>query len=277
MARFTLIDDTTDVTAVTMHVKGSGTEGRKRLHLAGVDEGDRKVLTIEPTPADVVKASAPILYESDGGIWTVDLFALKKGTADVQAKVKGAAVAKVAVTVLDPLVLPPPDTDQGLLVRLFLAETASPETRQTAKWTVADATRSMQWMRLVLRNRLDNNPRQFMADGAKSIKDIVTAKDGGKVQYEGFSGYPTLSAKVAGRIADVFKIANDDSDRRQEDYARFVQAALDVAASKTEVQDPCGAENFLSGWMTVGSSPGDDSVQFQALMDNQFFMMKRKK
>jgi hypothetical protein len=135
----------------------------------------------------------------------------------------------------------------------------------------------MQWMRLVLRNRLDNNPQQFMAKGAKTLKDIVTAQDGGKVQFQGFAKYPAVDAKLTARIAAAVKVANDDSDRRQGDYARFVQAALDVAASKAEVQDPCGADHFLSGWMTVGSSPGDDSVAFQALLTNQFFLMKRKK
>ena len=132
-------------------------------------------------------------------------------------------------------------------------------------------------MRLVLKNRLENNPQQFMAKGARTLKDIVTAKDGGKVQFEGFSQYPTINAKIAARVTEAFKIANDDSDKRQEDYAQFVQAALDVASSKTEIQDPCGADNFLSGWMTVGSNPHDDSVPYQAIMDNQFFMMARKK
>ncbi len=281
MAKFTLIDDTTEVSSVTMHVgnpKEKGSRGHKRLHLAGVAEKDRKVLKIESTDDDTVTAAAPILYEASAGIWTVDLYAKQKGEKKkIQAKVKGAVVAEVEVTVLDRLQLPPPNTDEGLFVRLFLAETASPETKQRATWTLEDATKSMQWMRLVLKNRLANNPAQFMARGAKTLKDIVTAKDKGKVQYAGFSGYPAIDAKITARITNVFKIANDDSDTRQENYAQFVQAALDVANSKTEIEDPCGAENFLSGWMTLGSSPGDDSMQFQAIMDNQFFMMKRKK
>jgi hypothetical protein len=44
-----------------------------------------------------------------------------------------------------------------------------------------------------------------------------------------------------------------------------------------QIQDPCGGEHFLSGWMTANHSPGDDSIPFQVLMDNQFFMMKRTK
>lgn len=280
MAKFTLTDDATVMAAVTMHTpteaKDKASGRRKRLHLAGVTEEEGKSLKIESTVDKVVTGTVRGLYDGPAGIWTVDLRAKQTGKADVQAKVKGAIVATVAVTVLDPLVLPPPNTDEGLLVRLFLAETASPETKQKATWTLADATKSMQWMRLVLRNRLDNNPQQFMAKGAKTIKDIVTAKDAGIVQYQGFSKYPAIDAKIMARIADIFAIANDDNDKRQDRYAQFAQAALDVAKSKTEIQDPCGADNFLSGWMTVGSSPGDDSRSFQAIMDNQFFMMKRQ-
>src|SRR5438132_8461458 len=190
MAKFTLTDDATDVSSVTMHVateKGKESRGHKRLHLAGVPEKDRKSLTIDSTHREIVTGTVPVLFDASAGIWTVDLYAKQKGEAEIQAKVRGDAVARVAVTVLDKLQLPPPNTDEGLLVRLFLAETASPETKRTVTWTVEDATKSMQWMRLVLKNRLANNPQQFMARGARTLKDIVTAKDGGKVQFEGFS------------------------------------------------------------------------------------------
>jgi len=279
MAKFTLTDDATEVSSVTMHAghaNEKGSRGHKRLHLAGVSEKDHKALMIDSTDDKIVKVvAARKAFDASAGIWTVDLYALQKGQAEIQAKVMRDSVARVAVTVFDKLELPPQDTDAGLLVRLFLAETAPPE--DNPMWTEEDAKKSMQWERLVLKNRLANNPQQFMAKGAKALKDIVTAKDLGKAQFEGFSNYPPPAAKITARIAEELKIANDDSDKRQEDYATFVQAALDVANSKTEIQDPCGADNFLSGWMTVGSSPGDDSVKFQAIMDNQFFMMKRKK
>jgi hypothetical protein len=280
MAQFMLSDNVTDASSVTMHgadTKDKGPEGRKRLHLVGIAEKDKPSLKIDSTDEHIVKGTTPRLFNGSAGIWSLDLIATQTGHAQIQATVKGAAVARVDVTVISQLELPPQDTDAGLLVRLFLAETASPETKQRATWTLENARKSMQWMRLVLRNRLDNNPQQFMAKGAATIKDIVTAKDAGIVQYEGFSRYPAINARIAARIAEAFSIANDDSDTRQQNYAAFVQAALDVAAAKGEIQDPCGVESFLSGWMTVGSSPGDDSQAFQAIMDNQFFMMKRKK
>jgi hypothetical protein len=280
MGKFTLIDDKTEVSSITMHAgdaKTQGAQGHKRLHLAGVAEQDgRSSLII--TSSDEATASGTvhhIPYDAAKGIWSVDIDAKKKGKATLQAKVKGVSVAELAVTVEDKLQLPAATTEEGLLVRLFLAETASPDS--WAGWTVADARKSMQWMRLVLKNRLENNPKQFMAKGAKTLQDIVTAKDGGVVQYEGFSKYPAINSKINLRIEEDFQIANDDSDKRQQDYAAFIRAALEVASDKSVIQDPSGADHFLSGWMTVHHSPGDDSVPFQALMDNQFFMMKRKK
>jgi hypothetical protein len=281
MGKFTLLDDKTEVASLTLHV-GDGkireTQGHKRLHLAGVEEQDgRSSLII--TSSDDATASGTVYripYDADLGIWIVDLDAKKKGKATFQAKVKGTPVAKLEVTVEERLQLPPPNTQAGLLARLFLAETAAPETRGI-KWSAADAKKSMQWMRLVLENRLANHPEQFMARGAKTLQDIVTAKDKGKLQYQGFGKYPALDSDIERRIKASFQFANDDNHQRQADYAALVQAALEVANDKSVIQDPCGTDNFLSGWMTVNHSPGDDSVPFQVLMDNQFFMMKRKK
>jgi hypothetical protein len=264
-----------------MHVgdpKSKGSQGQKRLHLAGVAEQDgRSSLII--TSSDDATASGMvhrIPYNADLGIWTVDLESKKKGKATLQAKVKGTSVAELAVTVTDRLQLPDAAKVEGLLVRLFLAETASPETRGV-KWSAADAKKSMQWMRLVLQNRLENNPAQFMAKGAKTLQDIVTAHDGGVLQFKGFGKYPAIDSDIVLRINESFQIANNDGDGRQEAYTAYVQAALEVATDKNVIQNPCPAESFLSGWMTVKHSPGDDSVPFQVLMDNQFFMMKRKK
>src|SRR5262249_17126031 len=137
MAKFTLIDDKTEASAVTMHVgdgKQPGSAGHKRLHLAGVPEKDRKSLAIVSTNRKAVTASAPIPYDMAAGIWTVDLTAEQKGDAEIQAKVGSAVVARAAVKVLDKLLLPAPSSEAGLLARLFLAETASPEPGKAVQW-----------------------------------------------------------------------------------------------------------------------------------------------
>ena len=69
--------------------------------------------------------------------------------------------------------------------------------------------------------------------------------------------------------------ANDDNDPRQDRYARFLQDALEVAARKTLIQDPC--PSGLYGWRTAGSSePGGGLVKWgDPLSGNQFYTLKK--
>src|SRR5262249_33530897 len=152
----------------------------------------------------VVVGSVVALYDDRQGIWVVDLVAKAKGKGEIQAKLKGAIVAKVAVEVTDRLDLPGAASQEGLLARLLLLESISPE---MSGYDVAKSKQGMQWMRLVLANRLAK-PEPFLAKGAKTIEDIVKAKN----QFEGFGNYPTLTSKLDARLADVIKISNDDND-----------------------------------------------------------------
>lgn len=262
MAKFTLTNDKTEVREATMHVGGS-----KRLHLAGVG-GDKKVLQLDSSSPAAVTPTLVALFDGPKGIWTVKLSAKAKGKAEIQAKVKGAAVAKVAVTVVEKLVLPAASGEEGMLVRLFLAENLSPD--QTG-YDAAKSKTAMQWMRLVLANRLKNNPAQFGAPKATTITDIVKAPG----QFAGFEKYPTLAADVSARIDAIVSIVNDDSDARQDRYAQFVQTAMDVAKSTTPVPDPCSTG--LYGWRTAGSgSPGPRFVKYgHPLSGNQFYTLKK--
>jgi hypothetical protein len=130
-------------------------------------------------------------------------------------------------------------------------------------------------MRLVLKNRLDNNPAQFNAAGAKTRQDIVR----GNGQFKGFGGYPAIEADVKQHITEALDGADDDNNlAKQADDIAFVNAALEVAKATTEILDPCGSDYFLSGWRTAGhGGTRDDQVNFQVLMTNQFFKLKRKK
>lgn len=262
MASFTLLDDRTTVTEVTLR-----TGGRKRLHLAGVG-ADKSALQVLALHAALVTPSVVGLFDGPKGIWTVELLAKQsKGKSEIQAKVKGTLAAKLGVTVVDRVDLPSADTTEGLLVRLLLAESRNPD---QSGYDAANSKTSMQWMRLVLVNRLNNNPAQFNAPGATEIKNIVTAKG----QFEGFEEYPKLSSKVTGRLGDIVRIANDDSDGRQEKFARYLQDALDVAKSPTLPADPCPTKLF--GWRTAGSSsPGGRFVAYDGpLAGNQFYTLK---
>jgi hypothetical protein len=262
MAKFTLVDDKTDITIAKMHV-----EGKKRLHLAGVGD-DRKSLQVLSTKPNVVTATIIALFSGPKGIWTVDLKAKTKGSSEIQAKLAKKIVAKLTINVEEKILLPAATTEEGLLVRLFLSESRTPS---ESGYSATDAKTGMQWMRVVLENRLKNKPKQFNAPGAKKILDIVKAEG----QFHGFEKYPTLSAAQESRINEIVSIANNDSDTRQEKFAAFLSNALDVANTKSAIKDPC--QTGLYGWRTAGrGSPGPRFKIFKTPMSgNQFYTLKK--
>jgi len=208
------------------------------------------------------------LFNGPKGIWTVDLTAKAKGREEIQAKLKNAIEARVVITVVDKIQLPAATTEEGLLVRLFLAESRTPS---ESGYDASKVKTGMQWMRLVLVNRLKNNPSQFAAPGAKKILDIVKAKN----QFKGFENYPRLKAAQVARIHEILRIAHNDSDSRQEKYEHFLLNAIEVAKNKQMIKDPC--PTGLYGWRTAGSvSPGGRFTKFMGpLSGNQFYTLKK--
>lgn len=203
MAAFTLTDDKTIVTQANMRLSNT-----MRLHLAGVG-GDKKAIQLHFTNPQIATGQINDRpFDGPKGIWTIDISALALGNAEIHAKHNGKVVAKLRITVAKKLTLPLAATQEGLLVRLFLAEGLSPGYKA---YNAAEAKKGMQWMYLVLKNRPENNPRQFLAPGAKTLADIVRARG----QVEGFGNYPAINAHQQTRINDVVKFANDDSDLRQ--------------------------------------------------------------
>jgi hypothetical protein len=249
-----------------MLLDGKRDSKQLRLHHVG---GEKKMLQLNSTDVKVVTVNLQALFDGPKGIWTVSLLAKAKGKADIEAKYRGVAVAKVAVTVLDKLVMPGAAGEEGLIVRLLLAENLAPG---QPGYDAADSKKSMQWMRVVLANRLKNNPAQFAAPDAKNITDIVKAKQ----QFEGFEKYPTLNAKLSARINEIVQIANNDNDARQERYVQFLQDALDVAKGPL-ITDPC--PTGLYGWKTDGSTPpGGRFEKYSApLSGNQFYTLGKEK
>lgn len=260
-AIFTLVYDKAELSIVKMHVGGY-----KRLHLAGVG-GDRKALQVISTKITAVTATIVALFNGPKGIWTVDIKAITKGNADILAKLNGKEVARLTVNVEEKIQLPASSTEEGLLVRLFIVESLSP---REIGYNVADSKTGMQWMRLVLENRLKNNPEQFLAPGAKTIQDVVKAKG----QIEGFENYPTLGASQQSLINQIVTIVNNDNDPRQDKFSTFLSNALDVAKSKILIKDPC--QTGLYGWRTINrGSPRGRFVKYSTPMSgNQFFTLK---
>lgn len=240
--------------------------GDKRLYLA--DAKVNKYSDVALSSSNISIATAKISknpFNGPKGIWTIDLTPKTKGKAEIKAQVKGST-ATLKISIVEGLALPPASGNEGLLVRLFLAESRSPD---ETSYNVGDSKKGMEWMDLVLHNRLKNNPRQFGAPNAKSITDIVKAKG----QFKGFENYPSIDARILSRINKIFVLANSNNDRRQPKYRRFVENALAVAKPKL-INDP--SPNGLYGWRTVGSgSPGGRFVAYgRGLSGNQFYTLK---
>lgn len=263
MAHFANVFKTKKTTEITMREGG-----KKRMHLIGAG-AEKKDLQLKSSRESIASVKLTALYDGKKGIWTVDIKALTKGKVTIEALSKKTAIAKLSINVVERLSLPAKNTDEGLLTRLFLAESVNPG---SGDYDADDSKTGMQWMKLVIYNRLKNKPKRFYAADAKTIKDIVRAKR----QFEGFEKYPAINSKQQGNIDEILKIANNDSDGRQHKYQVFVKNALTVANSKTLVSDP--SKNGLYGWRTAGSRPpGGDLVAYgKPLSGQQFYTLKTK-
>ena len=263
MPKFTLDNaGTKKVDSVDLYKGG----GSKRLYLADAKVNKVSEITLRSSNTSIATANiSKTPFNGPKGIWTIDITPKTKGKAEIKAIVKGGTIT-LKITIAEGLALPSASGNEGLLVRLFLAESRSPD---EAGYNAGNSKKGMEWMELVLHNRLKNNPSQFNAPGAKSITDIVKAKG----QFKGFESYPTIDAKVLSRINKIIALANSNNDSRTPKYKLFVENAIEVAKPKL-VNDP--SPKGLYGWRTVGSgSPGSRFVAYSsALSGNQFYTLK---
>ncbi len=156
-------------------------------------------------------------------------------------------------------------TEAGAEERLLMAECKGPS---FPHYALTSATECMQLMDLVLWNRLNNNPGQFMAKHAKTIIDIIKAPG----QFAGFQNYPNISSGITTNLQAMINIANKPSDPRSSDFEDFIQAAIDVATQPT-ISDPSGG--IAVAWRTAGaSSPGSNFVKFKTIGGNDFYRLK---
>jgi hypothetical protein len=177
----------------------------------------------------------------------------------------GGASAALNVGVDPAIELPDRNTVPGAVARLLMAEARGPS---HDSYVAADSLRSMRWMRRVLENRLANNPRQFGAQGAQSLIDIIKAPN----QFAGFSNYPNYDAGTRARLQEMLNIANNDSDQRQQGFREFVHNALSVAQGAA-IADPC--LTGLYGWRTQGAGgPGGRFVVYQSVAGNTFYTLQ---
>jgi len=92
---------------------------------------------------------------------------------------KGVKAGPINVTVKQPLTLPTGNENQLALIKLLLAESPSPA---YANYNIATFKTGMQWMRLVVENRLKMKSYLVGSEGATTLIDVIKARN----QFEGF-------------------------------------------------------------------------------------------
>lgn len=148
------------------------------------------------------------------------------------------------------ITLPDASLVAGLQARLFLAECRSPA---YSDYNAAATKKSMQWMDIVLHNRVANY-KAFGASGP-NMTAVVSASG----QFAGFQNYPTLSTTIANNIKTILDIANNTSDSRSSAYRAHVQLAINVG-NADPITDPSSGK--LTFWRTAGSSSPGGSSKF---------------
>lgn len=157
--------------------------------------------------------------------------------------------------------IPARNTDEGAETRLLLAECRGPS---FPGYNLADATRCMQLMDLVLWNRVNNNPAQFLARHA-TLVGVITARG----QFQGFEHYPNYDSRIVHNIQTMIHIANNARDRRTGDFSDFITAAIRVAGSPS-IPDP--SQGLMAAWRTTGSSsPGSKFAFFTTVLSTDFY------
>jgi len=249
---------------------------KKRLHL--VDVKARVAADIRLTFDKHINASiktAP--FDGPKGIWVVDIEGKENGNTTLKAQYNGKPAASLEVNVFTKtaITLPHQDTVEGMLTRLFLAESINPG--NSTLYDEDKSKKSMIWMRKVIENRLAHKTPGIF--GAKkglgkpqyTIYDIVRAKN----QFHGFEDYPQLHASIKVNIAGFLAIANNYNHSKREHYADFIQNAKDAAAKDAlrNFIDP--TTKGLYGWRTKGSSaPGGSFKKYQDLGGQTFYTLK---
>ena len=168
----------------------------------------------------------------------------------------------VGVRVQAAVALPAANTDAGLLARLLLAESPGPG---RADYTATASGEALTLMRVVLENRRRRPSARWGSAGATSLVDVVRARG----QFEGFGSYPTLSAAVTARIADMLAIANNAGDARQASIRAHVEQVIAVASGPAP---PDPTTTGLYWWRTEGSgAPGTGVLLYRSVLGNSFY------
>lgn len=264
MAHFTRPNSSARISQLELR---NGNKINLRLHIGPQRPAPTPSITSSgPNFVSVLRTS---LNNGPQGIWSVRLEAKQLTTANVSVAINvsniGSATGlRLPVTVVAPHSIPAANTREGLWTRLGLSECYSPG--KSSVYSLSEVTTATQWFRLVIVNRLNNNPTQFLAPGARTVFDIVK----GRNQVAGFGNYPTLDAGTQKRIDDLVAWANDDNRRNRKAYEDHLLAIKAVAMANSIVANP--STHLLAAWRTTkASSPGPRFAFYATKSGNDFY------
>jgi hypothetical protein len=177
---------------------------------------------------------------------------------------------------LPKLTLPPMNTDEGLLVRLLLAEALSPLYPDYGNG--AAARESMDLMRQVLDNRVfasstNLGPLINLVPKNASLRDIIFAPN----QIEGFQG-GTVSRNALNTIDGLMKIANDGTHRNFKAVRAHVEYALVVAKRSARSPGQITTQT-LTHWRTKGEkndAPSRNTVVAKDVAGQRFWTLSEE-
>lgn len=250
-------------------------KSKRLIRLEGVKALIATDIKVSSSNSNIAKATIRQRpFDGGKGIWNIDIetFSDSTGTVDIQATFNGATVStiKIQLIVEDKIQLPIAMTKEGILARLFLLESLSPNFHG---YNIVQVKKAMLWMRLVIENRMSHKtPRIFYAKKGKNSMwdtfDIVMPRS----QFHGFEKYPALSVDMEKRTENILDTENDYSDTRQTKYAEFVKAAISSAKAAKPTEDPC--KTRLYGWRTQGSRhPGGQFVKYKDYAGQTFYTL----
>lgn len=161
--------------------------------------------------------------------------------------------------------LPSITTVEGVIARLLIAENSAPDYPQ---YNEAQARLSMNAMKAVIDNRLQNSPSQFNAPGAVDYIDIITAPG----QFYGFSrnaaGSVIISSYVQRRIDEVLRVANTGAPGK---YVQFVKDAITIANGA--ITDPFANLTSINGIQVTGGGYGWRAVALASNPGGRFILI----
>ena len=196
-----------------------------------------------------------------------ELKATAQGFVRFQAQnAKGTKVGPISVTIKQPLTLPTANADQLALIKLLLAESPSPF---SLNYDAKTAKTGLQWMRLVVQNRLSMKSGVVGSEGATSIIDVIKSTG----QFKGFEQYPVISSGQRQLIEDILNIANDGTHAKQQLFYNHVSAVI-AAATEPTIIDPCPTK--LLSWRTASSkSPGGNFKLYKTFSGQDFYTIPK--